>query len=100
MDWVWGPTVGILSDQFAGRFGDDNLRYAMVTTLTISLVGVFFLWMGCAVYGAISTPIRARWPGTNGKLVTTVHHPLLQTALLAGDARHRVFYLVYGYTQG
>ena len=42
-----GPlTVGILSDQFAGRFGDDNLRYAMVTTLTISLVGVFFLWMG------------------------------------------------------
>ena len=42
-----GPlTVGILSDQFAGRFGDDNLRYAMVTTLTISFVGVFFLWMG------------------------------------------------------
>ena len=42
-----GPlTVGILSDQFAGRFGDDNLRYAMVTTLTISLAGVFFLWMG------------------------------------------------------
>jgi predicted MFS family arabinose efflux permease len=42
-----GPlTVGILSDHFASRFGDDNLRYAMVTTLTISLVGVFFLWMG------------------------------------------------------
>ena len=42
-----GPlTVGILSDNFASRFGDDNLRYAIVTTLTISLVGVFFLWMG------------------------------------------------------
>ena len=42
-----GPlTVGVLSDSFATRFGDDNLRYAMITTLTISLVGVFFLWMG------------------------------------------------------
>ena len=42
-----GPlTVGILSDAFAGAYGEDNLRYAMVITLTISLVGVFFLWMG------------------------------------------------------
>jgi len=42
-----GPlTVGILSDTYASRFGEDNLRYAMATTLTISLVGVFFLWMG------------------------------------------------------
>ena len=41
-----GPlTVGILSDSFASHCGDDNLRYAMVTTLTISLVGVFFLLM-------------------------------------------------------
>ena len=42
-----GPlTVGILSDAFAGEYGADNLRYAMVITLTISLLGVFFLWMG------------------------------------------------------
>jgi hypothetical protein len=39
-------TVGILSDAFAGTYGDDNLRYAMAVTLTISLLGVFFLWMG------------------------------------------------------
>ena len=42
-----GPlTVGILSDTFVDSYGDNNLRYAMVCTLTISLVGVFFLWMG------------------------------------------------------
>jgi MFS family permease len=42
-----GPlTVGILSDAFAGTYGENNLRYAMAVTLTISLVGVFFLWMG------------------------------------------------------
>ena len=42
-----GPlTVGILSDAFAETYGDNNLRYAMAATLTISLVGVFFLWMG------------------------------------------------------
>ena len=42
-----GPlTVGILSDAFASTYGDNNLRYAMAVTLTISLVGVFFLWMG------------------------------------------------------
>ena len=42
-----GPlTVGILSDVFASSFGEDNLRYAMAVTLTISLIGVFFLWMG------------------------------------------------------
>ena len=42
-----GPlTVGILSDAFASTYGDNNLRYAMATTLTISLVGVFFLSMG------------------------------------------------------
>jgi MFS family permease len=42
-----GPlTVGILSDAFAGTYGENNLRYAMAITLTISLVGVFFLWMG------------------------------------------------------
>ena len=27
-------------------YGENNLRYAMAVTLTISLVGVFFLWMG------------------------------------------------------
>ena len=42
-----GPlTVGLLSDTYASQFGEDNLRYAMATTLTISLVGVGFLWMG------------------------------------------------------
>ena len=42
-----GPlTVGILSDAFANQFGDDNLRYAMATTLTFSLLGAGFLWMG------------------------------------------------------
>ena len=42
-----GPLpVGILSDAFASTVGEDNLRYAMSITLTISLVGVFFLWMG------------------------------------------------------
>ncbi len=42
-----GPlTVGVLSDAFASTHGEDSLRYAMAITLTISLVGVFFLWMG------------------------------------------------------
>lgn len=42
-----GPlTVGLLSDTFAAPFGEENLRYAMLTTLTISLVGAFFLWQG------------------------------------------------------
>ena len=42
-----GPlTVGLLSDAYASQLGEDNLRYAMATTLTISLVGVGFLWMG------------------------------------------------------
>jgi MFS family permease len=42
-----GPlTVGILSDLFADPFGTDNLRYAMIVTLTISLLGALFLWMG------------------------------------------------------
>jgi len=38
--------VGLLSDSFVAPFGEENLRYAMLTTLTISLVGVFFLWQG------------------------------------------------------
>ena len=42
-----GPlTVGLLSDHYATSFGDNNLRYAMLTTLTISIVGVGFLLMG------------------------------------------------------
>jgi MFS family permease len=42
-----GPlTVGILSDLFADPFGVDNLRYAMAVTLTMSLLGALFLWMG------------------------------------------------------
>jgi hypothetical protein len=39
-------TVGLLSDHYATSFGDNNLRYAMLTTLTISIVGVGFLLMG------------------------------------------------------
>mgnify|MGYP003341096757 CR=1 FL=1 len=34
------------SDAFASTFGENNLRCAMATTLTISLIGVFFLSMG------------------------------------------------------
>ena len=42
-----GPlAVGLLSDTFAAPFGEENLRYAMLTTLSISLIGVFFLWQG------------------------------------------------------
>ncbi len=42
-----GPlTVGILSDVYAEPFGENNLRYAMATALTISFVGVYFLWLG------------------------------------------------------
>jgi predicted MFS family arabinose efflux permease len=42
-----GPlTVGILSDLFAEPFGEDNLRYAMATALTIGFLGIYFLWMG------------------------------------------------------
>jgi predicted MFS family arabinose efflux permease len=42
-----GPlTVGILSDLFAEPFGENNLRYAMATALTIGFVGIYFLWMG------------------------------------------------------
>jgi predicted MFS family arabinose efflux permease len=41
-----GPlTVGVLSDVFAEPFGDNNLRYAMITALTIGFLGVYFLWM-------------------------------------------------------
>ncbi|MEL0138028.1 MAG: MFS transporter [Halieaceae bacterium] len=42
-----GPlTVGILSDLFVEPFGDNNLRYAMATALTIGFLGTYFLWMG------------------------------------------------------
>lgn len=42
-----GPlTVGILSDFYAEPFGDDNLRYAMASVLSIGFLGVYFLWMG------------------------------------------------------
>jgi len=42
-----GPlTVGILSDLFAQPFGENNLRYAMATALTIGFMGIYFLWMG------------------------------------------------------
>ncbi len=42
-----GPlTVGMLSDLFQGPFGDNNLRYAMLSTLTLGFGGLLFLWMG------------------------------------------------------
>lgn len=42
-----GPlTVGLLSDFYAEPFGDDNLRYAMASVLSIGFLGVYFLWMG------------------------------------------------------
>ena len=42
-----GPlTVGILSDFYTEPFGDDNLRYAMASVLSIGFLGVYFLWMG------------------------------------------------------
>ena len=42
-----GPlTVGILSDLYAEPFGENNLRYAMATVLTIGFLGIYFLWMG------------------------------------------------------
>jgi len=42
-----GPlTVGVLSDIYAEPFGENNLRYAMATALTIGFLGTYFLWMG------------------------------------------------------
>lgn len=40
-----GPLfVGALSDAYANHFGAENLRYAMVTALTLGTFGVFFFW--------------------------------------------------------
>ena len=40
-----GPLfVGALSDAYNTHFGAENLRYAMVTALTIGTSGVFFFW--------------------------------------------------------
>jgi len=40
-----GPLfVGALSDSYSTYFGAENLRYAMVTALTIGTSGVFFFW--------------------------------------------------------
>ena len=42
-----GPlSVGLMSDLYQSHFGDDNLRYAMLSALTFSGVGLFFLWRG------------------------------------------------------
>ena len=41
-----GPlVVGALSDAYIPIFGEENLRYAMLTTLTMGTSGVFFFWM-------------------------------------------------------
>lgn len=41
-----GPlVVGALSDAYVPIFGDENLRYAMLTALTMGTSGVFFFWM-------------------------------------------------------
>jgi MFS family permease len=40
-----GPLfVGALSDAYSARFGDENLRYAMITSLTLGTSGLFFFW--------------------------------------------------------
>ncbi|GIS02675.1 MAG: hypothetical protein CM15mP103_12260 [Gammaproteobacteria bacterium] len=55
-----GPlTVGILSDAFASTFGKTTFRYAMATTLTISLVGFFY--HGCAQSERIWRPTARHW---------------------------------------
>jgi len=42
-----GPLiVGLLSDGYQPYFGDENLRYAMLTTLAIGQLGVLFFWLG------------------------------------------------------
>ena len=41
-----GPlVVGALSDAYIPLFGEENLRYAMLTTLTMGTTGVFFFWI-------------------------------------------------------
>lgn len=41
-----GPVlVGLLSDLYEPIFGVNNLRYAMMTTLTLGLSGVLFFWI-------------------------------------------------------
>ena len=41
-----GPlVVGTLSDAYSPIFGEENLRYAMLTALTMGTFGVFFFWM-------------------------------------------------------
>ena len=41
-----GPlVVGALSDAYIPIFGEENLRYAMLTALTMGTSGVFFFWM-------------------------------------------------------
>ncbi len=41
-----GPViVGLLSDAYAPIFGDNNLRYAMITALVIGLLGTLFFWL-------------------------------------------------------
>ena len=37
--------VGVLSDAYIPVFGEKNLRYAMLTALTMGTSGVFFFWM-------------------------------------------------------
>jgi hypothetical protein len=41
-----GPlVVGALSDAYRPIFAEENLRYAMLTALTMGTLGVFFFWM-------------------------------------------------------
>jgi hypothetical protein len=37
--------VGALSDAYRPIFAEENLRYAMLTALTMGTLGVFFFWM-------------------------------------------------------
>lgn len=42
-----GPLmVGVLSDLYVPIFGNDHLRYAMLTALVLGLIGVFCFWQG------------------------------------------------------
>jgi hypothetical protein len=42
-----GPFVtGLTSDLLQATYGDDSLRYSMVITAFVSLLGLFLLYMG------------------------------------------------------
>lgn len=63
-----GPlVVGALSDAYIPVFGDDNLRFAMLTALTMGTSGVFFLWMAHRTLLGDSSKTEAALTGTTAK---------------------------------